>query len=157
MRNRLALVVGILALCLVGVGLGAPAQASDVKKFEGTIAAPGADAGHTLADEFICPAPGEPNGTFYAFIDLEGDYTHFKVSGPPHLFVDPTGVVQWGDYDFDMYVFDAKCNAIGEGATPSGTERTSTKKMGRYVLVVYYFGVQPNAAYTLEVANSKIK
>ena len=158
MRTRLSALVALVAIgVLAATGVVSPVRADGVKKFEGHIAAPGAGVGHTLADEFSCPEPGTPNGSNYAFIDLEGDFTHFKVSGPPHLFVDPTGVVQWGDYDFDMYVYDAKCNMIGEGATPAGTEKTSTKKMGRFVVIDYFFGVQPNAAFTLEVANAPIK
>lgn len=157
--RRIVLTVASLVLFAVvaGSGVVSPVRAAEPKKFEGNIAAPAAGAGLTLAEEFACPDPGEPNGSSYAFIDLEGDYTYFKVSGPPHLFVDPTGVLQWGDYDFDMYIYDAKCKRIGDAATPAGTEKTDTKKPGRYVVIDYFFGVQPNAAYTLEVSNAPIK
>lgn len=158
MRTRLSALVALVAIgVLAATGVVSPVRAAEPKKFEGHIAHAGAGVGHTLADEFACPDPGEPNGTTYAFIDLEGDYTHFKVSGPPHLWAPSTTPLQWGDYDFDMYVYDAKCKLIGEGATPAGTEKTSTKKPGRYVLIDYFFGVQPNAAFTLQVANAPIK
>lgn len=157
-RRIVLTVASALAVAvMLGSGAASPVSASEPKKFQGTIAAPSANGSHALAEEMACPGPGEANGTSYAFIDLKGDFTHFKVSGPPHLFAPSTTPLQWGDYDFDMYVLDAKCKQIGEGATPAGTERTSTKKNGRYVLIAYFFGIQPNAKYTLEVSNSPIK
>ena len=138
-------------------GAASPVRAAEPKKFEGNILAPGANGASALAEEFACPDPGEPNGTNYAFVDLEGDYTYFKVSGPPYLWAPSTTPLQWGQYDFDMYIYDAKCKLIGEGATPAGVENTNTKKNGRFVLIVYFFGVQPNVPFTLEVANAPIK
>ncbi len=156
MRTRRSALVALLAIgALAATGVVSPVRA-EPKKFEGRIAHPAADAAHKLADEFPCPAGGA-NGTSYAWIDLKGDYTYFKVSGPPHLWPGSTTPLQWADYDFDMYVYDAKCKQIGEGATPAGTEKTSTKKPARFVVIAYYFGVQPNAAYTLQVDNASIK
>lgn len=157
MRTRKFLLAATLILGLVAGLTSAPVKAEEVKVIESTVAAPGAGGGKAIAEELGCPGPGEADGTNYRWIDLEGGYTHFKVMGPQYLFDPATTPLQWGDYDMDMYVFDDKCKLIGEGATPSGVESTSTKRPARYVLIDYFFGVQPNLHFTLHASNSKIK
>lgn len=157
MRNRNFFVAALLALGLVGGLASAPAQAAP-KKFEGHLAAPFADAAGVAADELACPEAGDGDGLFYKFFDLEGDYKNFKVSGPTHLFTDPTGgTLGWDSYDLDLYVFDAKCNPLPDANSGAGTEKLETKKPARYAIVHYYYGVIPDLPITLEVDNSPIK
>ena len=157
MRNRLALLVGTLALCLIGGTLGVPASASDVKKFEATIALPGGGAEYHNIE--YCPGGGEANGVTYTFIELKGDYTWFKASGPAHLVNEPSpvGVHDINDYDLDLFVFDDKCKELPSANGPAGTERLNTKRPARYALISYFSGVHPELPVTLEVSNSKIK
>lgn len=156
MRTRAAF-VAILSLGVLLGGTGLPARAEEPRKIESTLIAPGAGVGHKIADETACPGTGAADGSNYRWIDLEGGYTHFKVMGPQYLWDPSTTPAQWGDYDMDMYVYDDKCKLIGEGATPNGAEKTSTKRPARFVLIDYFFGVQPNLKFTLVVANSPIK
>ena len=157
MRRGLSRLVALAAVSALVLGSGLPAKAEDPKKFESTLAAPAGGGGHSLASELACPGPGAADGTSYRWIDLKGGYTHFKLTGPPHLFNQPAPVHDANDYDMDMFVFDDKCKQIGEGATPAGGEKTSTKRPARFVLVDYFLGVQPNLKFTLLVSNSPIK
>lgn len=157
MRRRFSILTALVIVGFLAGSLGAPAQASEVAKFEAKIAAPGADLAHVTADEFACPKPGDGDGVFYKFIDLKADYTFFKVSGPRPLYTDPTGVLGWGDYDLDLFVYDAKCKEIGKGTTPSGTEKTDTKKPARYAIVHYFYGIHANLPITLQASNASIK
>lgn len=156
MRNRISLTASLLTVFAFAAVLAGPAQAAPTV-FEGTLAFSGADAGPVLAGETVCPEPGDLDGTFYKFIDLKADYTFFKVEGPTRLVTDPSGATQAGDYDIDMYVYDAECNAVGEGITSGPTEKFDTKKPARYAVVHYYVGVHPNLPFTLQVANERIK
>ncbi|MBW3536314.1 MAG: hypothetical protein KY395_00910, partial [Actinobacteria bacterium] len=136
MRTRLIALSALAGIALIASLVASPAQAAE-KEFEGTLAAPAAGGGHSLADRTACPGPGPTDGTSYRWIDLEDGYTHFKVMGPQHLWAPSTTPLQWGDYDMDMYVYDDKCKLIGEGATPAGSEKTSTKRPARFVLIDY--------------------
>lgn len=161
MRNRLALAVGLLATCLLGVALGAPAKAEEPKKWEFTLLAPAADAAPVLADEMTCPEAGDLDGTFYKFLELGADFKSFKVSGPAHLVNEPNpvGVHAINDYDIDLTVLDAKCNDItpSKAAPDAGTEVFETKRPARFALITYWSGVYPELPVTLLTANSKIK
>ena len=145
------------ALAVLAVGLAMPAQAAP-RTFEGTLAfsAP-VDVASEVMPELTCPESGELDGTFYKFIDLEGGYKNFKLEGPPRLFTDPSGVTKTGDYDLDIYVYDDKCNQIGEGVTSGATEKFDLKKKARYAVVHYYVGIHPDLPFTLQVANGRIK
>lgn len=156
MRVR-AILTCLIALAALAGGLAVPAQAAPTV-FEGTLAFSGpADAGPTIAEELSCPEPGELDGTFYKFIDLRADFTFFKLEGPPRLFTDPAGGTGIGDYDLDLYVYDAKCNLIGEGVTTGPTEKVDTKKAARFLVVNYYVGPHPNLPFKLQAANERIK
>ncbi|HUR50120.1 MAG TPA: hypothetical protein VMY88_11420 [Acidimicrobiales bacterium] len=156
MRSRIAL-AGLFLFALVAGGLAIPAQAAPTV-FEGTLLFSGpADAGPTITDELACPGPGDLDGTFYKFIDLKADYKVFKLEGPPRLFTDPAGGTGIGDYDLDLYIYDAKCNLIAESVTSGPTEKTETKKPARFVIVNYYVGPHPNLPFKLQAANERIK
>lgn len=149
--------LSVAALTLLAGGLAVPAQAAPTV-FEDTLAfsAP-VDVAAEVLPELVCPEPGDLDGTFYKFIDLEGDYTHFKLEGPPRLFTDPSGQTQIGDYDLDIYVYDADCNQVGEGITSGATEKFDIKKPARYAVVHYYVGIHPDLPFTLQVDNERIK
>ena len=133
-----------------------PSKAAEPTKFETTIAAPGggAEVGHVS-----CPDGGPAAGSTYAWIDLEGDFTFFKVAGPPHLVNEPSpvGVHAVNDYDLDLFVFDAKCKQLPDANSDAGVEKLDTKRPARYALVSYFTGVIPELPITLEASNSKIK
>jgi len=156
MRSTTKLLSGLAAAGLLLSGFNMPAQAAP-KKFEAKLAFPGADGGLAIREKTACPAAGQGDGTFYKFFDLKGDFTHFKVEGPKRLVTDPSGTTKLGDYDIDMYVYDAKCKEMGAHNTEAGVEAHSTKKPARYVVVHYYTGVHANLPITLQVANEKIK
>lgn len=149
------------AAIAAAIGLSAPNAVADPhKKFEATLMAPAllvAEESPALA----CPDPGDFDGTFYKFFDLEGEYKHFKVYGPQHLFdePEPLGYHNINDYDIDMYIFDRKCNDITPDmpAPWAGTHSAETKKPGRYVIVTYWSGIHPELPITLEVSHTKIK
>lgn len=156
MRFRVAL-TGLLIFAALGAGLTTPAQAAPFV-FEGTLAFSGPlDAGPPIEDELACPDPGALDGTFYKFIDLKADFTFFKLEGPPRLFTDPAGGTGIGDYDLDLYVYDAKCNLLTESVTSGPTEKTDTKKPARFVIVNYYVGPHPNLPFKFQAANERIK
>ena len=157
MRNRFAVLVGVVAIGLLAVGVGSAAKAAEVTKFEGTIAVPGAGADSAVIT--ACPGGGEANGSTYYFFELKADFTFFKVSGPPHLVNEPNpvGVHAINDYDLDLFVFDAKCKQLPDANSDAGVERLDVKKPARYALVQYFSGVIPELPITLEASNSKIK
>lgn len=168
--------LGIAAVGLLGVATAAPSPAAEVKKFEGTIAMPAPIVSNEMAGHWVnegelrqvCPGPGDFDGQFYKFFDLEGDFSHFFVSGPPTTLnePDPTGgaVLTLGsvqDYDLDLYLFDAKCNELeheGSINTLNGIGNSSVggKKPARYAAVAYHNG-PPNLSITLEASTEKIK
>lgn len=153
-----------ISLAVVGALLsaGAPAQAAEPKVFESTIAVPAHDGAKTLADEMVCPGPGDADGSVYRWIDLGGEFKHFRASGPAHLFnePDPTGLYHdANDYDIDLYTYDAKCREVTPSTAngPAGTEVYETRRPARFALIAYWSGIHPNLPVKLEVANSKIK
>jgi hypothetical protein len=149
-----ALIAGCLGLL---VSAGAPASANDIKKFQGTIAAPGGGAESAVIH--ACPKGGEANGSTYIFFDLKADFTAFKVAGPKHLVNEPSpvGVHAVNDYDLDLFVFDAKCKELPSANSDAGVEKLDVKKPARYALVQYFTGVIPELPVTLEACNCKIK
>ena len=171
MRLR-TLALGITAVGLLGVGTAAPSPAAEIKKYEGTIAAPAPVLAAELAADWIsggaarqtCPGAGDADGVFYKFFDLEGEFRHFFVSGPTPLVneADPTalyGTIQ--DYDMDLHVFDAKCNLLDiegsiTGGAGYGNGSVTGKKSARYAAVSYFAG-PPNMHLLLEASNEKIK
>ena len=156
MRSTTKLLSGLAAAGLLLSGFNMPAQAAP-KKFEAKLAFPGGDGAPVIREKTACPAAGQGDGTFYKFFDLKGDFTYFKVEGPKRLVTDPSGTTKLGDYDIDMYVYDAKCKDMGAKNTEAGVESHNTKKPARYVVVHYYTGVHPNLPITLQVANEPIK
>lgn len=156
--KRLKFVGALAALGVLASGLAAPAQAAP-KKFEGTIAfsAPIGDAMEGKEwDQIVCPDTGPADGSFYKFIDLGGDFKNLKLEGPPRLVEDPAGL-GLGDYDMDMYVFDAKCNDLMHATSQYPTEKFEGKKPARYVVVHYYVGPHADLPFTLQAANERIK
>lgn len=167
--RRFALAAG--AAGLLATGFAAPAPANEVKKFEGTIAAPMPVISNMMAGEYLtdaarraCSAPGkagEGDGVNYKFFDLKGDFKFFFVSGPPSNLnvADPSGLNgTFHDYDLDLYVFDAKCNLLdGEGSINSanGIGDLTARKPARFAAVSFFSGV-PNIKVTLEASNAKI-
>jgi len=160
---------------LIGVGLvgAAPAHAASVKTIKTTIAFPGTDSGTWLGAGYgnwtetgesmavarqTCPTGGPLDGTIFKFIDLKGNYTKFKASGPPVLFTQTvpanpaTSAIVVQDYDIDLYLLDAKCKRIDvTGANQGGaTEKQSTRKPARYAVIVYWDGHDANLPVTLE-------
>ena len=163
MRSRIKSAVSLLVVlsALMAGGLAVPSQAAP-EVFEGTFAAPGpiGDAfGAGLADwdEVLCPEAGPADGTFYKFIDLKADFKNVKLEGPPRLFTEPTGVLGLGDYDLDLYLFDAKCQALEHSNGLESAESWSGKKGARYVLAHYYVGVHANLPFKVQAANERIK
>lgn len=156
MRTRLTVLSALLGIALISSLVAVPAQAEEPKVFEANILAPagGAEVGHVG-----CPDGGPANGSTYVFIDLEGDFTFFKASGPAHLVNEPSpvGVHDINDYDIDLFVFDAKCKQLPDANGPAGTEKLDTKRPARYALISYWSGVIPNLPITLEASNSRIK
>lgn len=154
MRKFLQLVaIFVLALGVLGSGLGSPAKAEE--KFEGTILMPNPGPGSDDYAGIACgdPAGGPLNGITYAWIEFKTDYTKFDLSGPARLFEDPAGL-GIGDYDFDLYFFDAKCNNITNHTNgPESFLKTSTKKPARYALIIYWTGVHPEQPYVLAASN----
>lgn len=149
--------LSFVALGVLAAGMAVPAQAAPTV-FEGTMAFSGPlDAGPVITDEMACPEPGPLDGTFYKFIDLKADFTFFKLEGPPRLFTDPAGGTGIGDYDLDLYLYDAKCSLLAEGVTSGPTEKVDTKKPVRYVVINYYVGPHPNLPYKLQADNERIK
>ena len=165
------LALGLTAVGLLAVGTAAPSPAAEVKKFEGTIAAPAPVVSNELAGmEDFCPTGGEANGTVYRFFDLGADFKHFYISGPATTLNEPypgdptgLGVVPGGnrqDYDLDFYAFSAKCVAIdtdGPIQTALGIGAGTTARPARYVAVNYYDGIHPNIAITVEASTAPIK
>lgn len=159
----------ILAVFVVTAGLlaggAAPSPAQDVKKFEGTIAAPLPVVSNELAamDDF-CPTGGDANGTFYRFFDLGAEYKHFYVSGPALIVdePDPTGVKggSFQDYDVDLYVFNSKCVEVdGDGPINKqmGVGAYTAARPVRYAAINYYAGPYADIPIVLEASNDKIK
>lgn len=156
MRSR-ALLASLFAFSVLSAGFALPAKAAPTV-FEGTLAFSGpADAGPPVADELACPEAGPLDGTFYKLVDLKADFTVFKLEGPPRLFTDPAGGTGIGDYDLDLYLYDAKCNLLAEGVTSGPTEKVDTKKPVRFAIVNYYVGPHPNLPFKLQAANERIK
>ena len=155
--RTLGLTLAVVAV--LATGLSGPAQAAN-KEFEGNILAPFPAASEGEYAELACPAggPADPaggplNGVTYAFVDFEGDYTKFQMSGPTRLFEDPAGL-GIGDYDLDLYLFDAKCkNITAHTNGPEAFVKTDTKKPARYALIIYWTGVHPNQPWGLAVSN----
>ncbi len=157
MRIRAILTSGLVLAAIVGGSAGPSRAAPQV--FEGTVAfsAPITDfLSGAEYDELVCPDAGPANGSFYRFIDLKGDFKNLKLEGPKRVVEDPAGY-GIGDYDLDMFVFDAKCNDLNHDNTQYPTERFDGKKAARYVVVHYYIGVHPNLPFKLQAANEKIK
>ena len=163
MKLRVLAVV-VSSAALLG-GAAAPTPAQEIKEFAGTIAAPGHAASNELAamDDF-CPDGGDLDGSVYKFFDLGADYKHFYVSGP-ELIVDqpePTGVKggNYQDYDFDLYVFNAKCVEVdGDGPINKqmGVGAYTAARPVRYAAVNYYVGPYADIPVLLEASNSPIK
>lgn len=169
MRIRnLALAAGVASL--LAIGSAAPAPANEVKKFEGTIAAPAPIVANAMAGHYtgvgdnarqVCPKGGSGDGVFYKFFDLKGDFKFFFVSGPPSTInqPDPSGLNgTFHDYDLDLYVFDAKCKELeGDGSINSanGIGDLTARKPARYAAIAFYSGA-PNLKVTLEASNAKI-
>ena len=154
MRNRLSLLIGLIAVGVLAAGLGSPAKAAE-GKFEGVIAAPTPAPGTEYAD-LACgdPAGGPLNGVNYAWIDLEADYTKFDLTGPMRLFEDPAGGTGIGDYDFDLYLYDAKCTDITTHTNgPEAFVKTSTKRPARFAMIIYWTGIYPAQPYVLQASN----
>lgn len=166
------LALGITAVGLLAVGTAAPSPAAEVKKYEGTIAAPAPIVSGELAGHWVnegearqtCPEPGAGDGLVYKFFDLKGEFKHFFVGGPNPPTInetEPTGV--WGtvqEYDFDLYVFDAKCNELEvegsiTGGAGYGNASVTGKKPAAYAAVAYFSG-PPNMTVILEASNEKI-
>ncbi|HUR48570.1 MAG TPA: hypothetical protein VMY88_03435 [Acidimicrobiales bacterium] len=159
----------IIAALVVTAGLlagsGAPSQAQDIKKFEGTITAPLPVVSNQLAAmEDFCPGGGDLNGTFYRFFDLGAEYKHFYVSGPA-LIIDqpePTGVKggNYQDYDVDLTVFNSKCQVVdGDGPINKqmGVGAFTAARPVRYAAINYYAGPYTDIPMVLEASNEKIK
>ena len=164
MRFR-TLALGITAVGLLAVGTAAPSPAAEVKKFEGTIAAPAPVVSNELAKmEDFCPTGGDANGSVYRFFDLGADYTHFYVSGPALNVneADPTGVYggSFQDYDLDFYGFNAKCSTVdGDGPINDqmGVGSYTSSRPIRYVAINYFAGPYPEIPIVLEASTEKIK
>ena len=171
MRFR-TLALGITAVGLLAVGTAAPSPAAEIKKYEGSVAAPAPVLAAELAADWVsggelrqtCPEAGAGDGVFYRFFDLKGEFNHFFVAGPKPVIneTEPSGVygtVQ--DYDLDLHVFDAKCNALDiegsiTGGAGYGNGSVTGKKPARYAAVSYFAG-PPNLKFVLEASNEKIK
>ena len=166
------LALGLTAVGLLAVGAATPSPASEVKKFEGTIEMPapvvsGEMAGHWVTGgdlRQVCPEPGPGDGIIYKFFDLEGEFKHFFVGGPTPPMIneqEPSGA--WGtvqEYDFDLYLFDAKCNELDvessiTGGAGYGNGSVAGKKPARYAAVAYFSG-PPNMTVVVEASNEKI-
>ncbi len=167
---KLVLMTGIAAGSLA-IGLASPAPAAEVKKFEGTIAAPLPVVSAELAADYVtgealrmtCPEPGDGDGVFYKFFDLKAEYKFFFVSGGEPVINEPDpsgalgGAIQ--DYDLDLHLFDAKCNIIevdGDITSGSGHAPGIGFKPARYAAVSYFSGPYPNIAVTLEASTERI-
>ena len=171
MRFR-SIALGITAVGLLAVGTAAPSPAAEVRKYEGTIAAPAPIVANLLAGSYegvdqarmVCPDAGDGDGVFYKFFDLKGEFKHFFVSGPPSTLdqPDPSGLNgTFHDYDIDLYLFDAKCNELeDEGsinkANGIGNASVVGKKPAAYAAISYFTG-PPNLPVVLEASNDKIK
>lgn len=156
-----ALLTSLLVLICIAAGSAVPAQAAP-EVFEGTLVAPGPigdafGAGAADWDEVLCPEAGELDGTFYKFIDLKADFTNIKLEGPARLFTEPSGALGLGDYDLDLYLFDAKCGAIDHSNGLESIEKYAGKKAARFVLVHYYVGIHANLPFKVQAANERIK
>ena len=170
MRFR-TLALGITAVGLLAVGTAAPSPAAEVKKYEGTIAAPAPIISGELTQDYAtggalrmtCPQPGEGDGLVYKFFDLGADFKFFFVSGPPLVIdqAEPTGQLGGSiqDYDLDLDLFDAKCNPVeveGSINLGNGVGNGTAFKPARYAAVSYFAG-PPNLSVLLEASNEKIK
>ena len=159
MRIRVVL-TSLLALVALAAGLISPAHAAP-KAVEGTLAVPLQTDTFGLHltewDPILCPDAGPADGSFYKFIDLEGDFKNLKLEGPPVIVTDPSGVTGWSDYDLDMYQFDKDCKQLEHQNTSGPLERWDSKKPARYVVVHYYLGVHPNLPFKLSADNERIK
>jgi hypothetical protein len=161
MRIR-SFVLAAGAAGLLATGFAGPATANDVKKFEGTIAAPAPVASNDLAaDKANCPKGGSANGTVYRFFDLKGEFTHFYVSGPKLNVNQPDPAAGQGDiqdYDLDLYLFNAKCVPIDASGSINKLNGvgSATSKPARYAAVAYFAGPYPNIPVVLEASNQKI-
>lgn len=162
--TRRAVLVFVCAAGLLAGG-AAPSPAQDIKEFEGTIAAPAPVVSNELAkDTSFCPDGGDLDGSVYKFFDLGADYKHFYVSGP-ELIVDqeePTGAKggNYQDYDFDLYVFNAKCVQVtGEGPINAqmGVGHYTAARPVRYAAVNYYAGPYVDIPVLLEASNAPIR
>lgn len=171
MRFR-TLALGLAAVALLATATASPAPAAEVKKYEGTIALPAPVVAAELAADWVsggalrqtCPEPGDGDGVFYKFFDLQGDFQHFFVSGPTPLVNEPDPSGTYGsfqDYDLDLHVFDAKCNLLEiegsiTGGAGYGNGSVTGKKPARFAAVSYFAG-PPNINVLLEASNEKIK
>jgi hypothetical protein len=148
-----------LAVACAGLIGSDPVSASSTQKFEGTIAVPAHDAGpEVFAD--ACPKGNQFNGMTYRLFDLKGEFSHLKTYGPKHLINEPGPAYHdINDYDIDMYAFDSKCREITpSGANgPAGTEKFSTRRPARWVVVAYWSGVHKDLKVTLEASTSPLK
>lgn len=169
-RTKLVLMAGIAASSLA-IGSASPSPAAEIKKFEGTIAAPLPVVSAELASDYAtgealrmtCPEAGDGDGIFYKFFDLKAEYKFFFVSGgePVISEPDPSGVLGGSiqDYDLDLHLFDAKCNIIevdGDIITGSGHAPGIGFKPARYAAISYFSGPYPDIAVTLEASTEKI-
>ena len=172
--HRLPLFRSLVLAAVVGVGVvgATPAHAAAVKTIKTTIAFPGTDSGTWVGAGYgnwtetgesmavarqTCPAGGPLDGTIFKFIDLKGNYTHFKASGPPVLFTETvpdnpaTSAIVVQDYDIDLYLLDAKCKRIDvAGANAAVPRRSRRRKPARYAVIVYWDGHDANLPVTLE-------
>ena len=171
MRFR-TLALGITAIALLAVATAAPSPAAEVKKYEGTIAAPAPVVSGELSQDYAtggalrmtCPEAGEGDGLVYKFFDLGADYKFFFVSGPPSTVnqPDPAGVNgTFHDYDVDLDAYDAKCNPLElEGsinlANGIGNATVAGKTPAKYAVITYFTG-PPNLPVLLEASNERIK
>lgn len=167
MRRGAVIAAAVVGLVVGGVGFGPPAQAAPPKKFTATIAVgamalPNFVAGGDTTDAVrrTCPGAGEADGVFYKFFDLGSGYTKLKAYGPTPVVSHPLpgnpaykGSVM--DYEFDLFIFDAKCRQIDTpgGGDFGGLEQTTApaRNPARYAVISYWYG-PPNIQVTLEAS-----
>ena len=157
MRTRLAAITVLVGLGLIGSVVAGPAVAAD-KEVEGTLVHPAPTTGPALYGdslaEHICAGDVPPEGTNYAWIDLEGEFKKFTLAGPPHNVSasDAGGVM--GDHDLDWFLYDAKCKSVTTHSNgPESGMKTEARRPAQFVLVQYWFGVYPNLPYKLVATN----
>ena len=158
MRNRLSLLIGLVAVGVLAAGLGSPAKAAE-GTFEGTVLAPNPAAGEVKEDLFeqACATPetgGDLNGIHYTWVDLKADYTKFDMAGPDHVVASGDTPAGLGDHDLDWYFFDAKCKNITKHENlEESVKKVTSAKAVRYVMVLYWSGIYPEIPFKIIASN----